>query len=59
MNKMNEAVANAGEEVVRSIGELSATAKDGAKAAAESGVDHEEVQSWLTMIFKAIVGAFK
>jgi len=56
---VQEATANAGEEVVRAVGELSATVKDAAKAVAETGADHEEVKGWLTTIFKALVAAFK
>ena len=56
---MQEATADAGEEVVRAVGDLGATVKDAAKAAAETGVDHEEVKDWLTTIFKALIAAFK
>ena len=51
--------ADAGEEVVRAVGDLGATVKDAAKAAAESGVDHEEVKGWLTTIFQALIAALK
>lgn len=59
MGKMKEATIDAGDEVVRAVGELSATAKDAAKAATEAGADHEEVKSWITTILKAIIAAFK
>ena len=59
MNEVNEVSVDSGEEVVRAVGELSATVKDAAKAAAETGVDHEEVRGWLTTIFKAIMDAVK
>jgi hypothetical protein len=59
LNEVQEATADAGEEVVRAVGELGATVKDAAKAAAETGVDHEEVKGWLTTIFKALIAAFK
>lgn len=59
MNEVQPATANAGEEVVRAVGELSATVKDAAKAAAETGADHEEVKGWLTTIIKAVLAAFK
>ena len=59
MGKMKEAAIDAGDQVVRAVGELSATAKDAAKAATDAGVDHEEVKGWLTTIIKAIVAAFK
>lgn len=59
MGKVKELTIDPGDEVVKSIGELSATVKDAAKAATETEVDHEEVKSWLTTIFKAIVAAFK
>lgn len=59
MNEVQQATADAGEEVVRAVGELSATVKDAAKAAAETGADHEEVKGWLTTIFKALLAAFK
>lgn len=56
---MKELTIDAGEEVEQAAGELSATVKEAARAAIESEVDHEEVKSWLTTIFKAIVAAFK
>jgi hypothetical protein len=56
---VQEASVDAGEEVVRAAGELGATVKDAAKAAAETGVDHEEVKGWLTTIFKALIAAFR
>jgi hypothetical protein len=59
MSDMNQASVDAGEDVVRAAGELSATVKDAVKSAAETGVDHEEVQGWLTTIFKAIFSAIK
>ncbi|MGE3757849.1 MAG: hypothetical protein AB7H97_08835 [Pseudobdellovibrionaceae bacterium] len=59
MNEVQPATANAGEEVVRAVGELSATVKDAAKAAAETGADHEEVKGWLTTIIKTVLAAFK
>ena len=59
MSDTKQAVVDAGEEVVRAAGELSATVKDAAKAATEAGVDHEEVKGWLTTIFKALIAAFK
>lgn len=59
MSDTKQVAVDAGEEVVRAAGELSATVKDAAKAAAETGVDHDEVKGWLTTIFKAIIGAFK
>ena len=59
MGEVKEHVSNAGEEVVRTMGELSATAQLAAKAAVVAEVDHEEVRSWLTTILKAIIGAFK
>jgi hypothetical protein len=59
LSDTKQVAVDAGEEVVRAAGELSATVKDAAKAASETGVDHEEVKGWLTTIFKAIIGAFK
>lgn len=59
MGKMKDLTIDPGEEVVQAVGELSATVKEAAKAAAETGVDHEEVKGWLTTIFKAIIAAFK
>ena len=59
MSEINEQAINAGDEVVRAVGELSATVNDVANAAAQSGVDHEEVQGWLTTIFKAIMDVIK
>jgi hypothetical protein len=59
LSETKQMAVDAGDEVVRAVGELSATAKGAAKAAAETGVDHEEVKGWLTTIFKAIIGALK
>lgn len=59
MGKMKELAIEPGEEVVQAIGELSATTQEAAKAALENEVDHEEVKSWLTTIFKALISAFK
>ncbi len=59
MGKMKELAIDSGEEVVQAVGELSATVKAAAKAAAETDIDHEEVKGWLTTIFKALMAAFK
>ena len=59
MSEISETNIKNGEEVVRATGELSATAKDAVKAVTESGVDHQEVQSWITTILKAIFAAIK
>lgn len=59
MSDVPQATADAGEEVVRAVGELSATVKDAAKAAAQTGVDQNEVKNWLTTILKAIFSAIK
>lgn len=59
MGKIKDTTIDAGEEVARAAGELNATVKAAAKAAAETGVDHEEVEGWLKTIFKALIGAFK
>lgn len=55
----SDEVSKAGDDVMKAIGDLSATAKDAAKAATEAGVDHEEVKGWITTIVKAIADAFK
>lgn len=59
MSESKQEVIDGGEAVMRAMGELSATAKDAAKAAADTNVDHEEVQGWLATIFKAILEAIK
>lgn len=59
MGKIKETTMDAGEEVVHAVGELKATVQDAAKAATETGVDHEEVKGWLTTVFKALLAAFK
>ena len=59
MGKIKEMTIDAGEEVVRAAGELNTTAQEAAKLATETEVDQEEVKSWLTTIFRAIIGAFK
>lgn len=59
MGKIKEANIDAGEEVVRAVGELKATVTETAKTVTETEVDQEEVKGWLTTIFKAILAAFK
>jgi hypothetical protein len=59
MNESLIVAVNPGDETVRAIGELSATAEAAAKAATDAGLDHAEVGSWITTIVKAIVDAFK
>ena len=59
MSEVNKVSVDSGEEVVRAVGELSATVKDAAKAASETGVDHEEVRGWLTTIIKAVMDVLK
>ncbi len=59
MGKVKDLTIDPGEEVMQAVGELTATAKEAAKAATEAEVSHEEVQGWLTTIFKAILGAFR
>ena len=58
-DNLEDAGVKVGDGVMKAIGELSATAKDAAKAAAETGVDHEEVRSWLTTIIKAVMDVLK
>ena len=59
MGKMKDLTIDSGEEVVQAVGELSATVKEAAKAAAETDINHEEVKGWLTTIIKAVIAAFK
>jgi len=59
MGKMKELTIDQGEDLVRIVGELSATVKDASNAIDGSEIDHEEVTGWLTTIFKAIIAAFK
>lgn len=59
MGKIKETTIDAGEEVVRAVGELNATVQEAAKAATETGVDQEEVKGWLTTVFKAILAVLK
>ncbi len=59
MNDSNEVTVDAGDEVVRAVGELSATTESAAQTAKEAGVDFEQVGAWLTTIFKAIIRALK
>jgi hypothetical protein len=59
MGKMKDMVTDPGDDVMKAVGDLSATAKDAAKAISETQVDHEEVKGWLTTIFKAVIAAFK
>jgi hypothetical protein len=59
MGKMKDMVTDPGDDVMSAIGDLHATAKDAAKAVAETQIDHEEVKGWLTTIFKAIISALK
>ncbi len=48
-----------GDEVMRAAGTLREAAREAAKHAADSGVSHDEVRGWLTVIFEAIKAAFK
>lgn len=59
MGKIKETTIDAGEDVVRAVGELNATVQEAAKAATETGVDQEDVKGWITTIFKALLAAFK
>ncbi len=59
MGRIKEATMDAGEEVIHAAGELKATVQQATKDATETGVDQEEVQGWLTTIFKALLAAFK
>lgn len=59
MGRMKDLTIDQGEEVVKAIGELSATTNEASKAISDSEVDQEEVQGWLTTVFKAIVAAIK
>ncbi len=59
MGKIKDLTVDSGEEVVQAVGDLSATVKDAADAASQYELDHEEVQGWLTTIFKALMAAFK
>lgn len=59
MGKMKNLTIDEGEEVVKAIGELGATANEASKAVSDTEVDQEEVQGWLTTVFKAIIAAVK
>jgi hypothetical protein len=59
MGQIKELTIDSGDDVVQAVGELSATVKDAANAASDYELDHEEVQGWLTTIFKAIIAAIK
>lgn len=59
MGKIKETTTDAGEEVIRAAGELHATVDEAVKSVSETGVDQEEVQGWLTTIFKAVFAALK
>ena len=55
----SETMLNPGEEVVKAAGELDATAKTVVEAAKDTTADHEQVQGWLTTIFKALFAVLK
>lgn len=52
-------IESSGEDVVKAIGELSATTEQAVKAASEAINDEEEVKGVLKIIFKAIVDFLK
>lgn len=59
MGKIKDTTIDAGDEVVRAAGELNATVHETVKSVSEIGVDHEEVQGWLTTVFKAVLAALR
>lgn len=52
-------IESSGEDVVRAVGELSATTEQAVKAASEVIKDEEEVKGALKILFKAIVDFLK
>lgn len=58
MQNDNETL-NCGEAVVKAAGELDATVSAAVDAAKAAAIDHEEVQGWLTTIFKALLAVVK
>jgi hypothetical protein len=58
MNTNNETLT-AGEAVVKAAGELNATVTTAVETAKSAASDHEEVQGWLTTIFKALFAVLK
>lgn len=59
MNEGNDMPVEAGDEVMKSVGELSATAREVAKSISSDQIDKEEVASWLKTILKTLIEVFK
>lgn len=59
MSETLDPTANAGEEVARAVGELSATAEAAANAASQIDIDHEEVKGWIKTIFEVVMTIIK
>ena len=49
----------AGEAVVKAAGELNGTVTSAIESAQAVACDHQEVQGWLTTIFKALLEVWK
>jgi hypothetical protein len=49
----------AGEDVVRAVGELTASTDVAKNAIAEMDFGHQEVKSWVKLILEAVVEIFK
>ncbi|HEX7676323.1 MAG TPA: hypothetical protein VF412_19265 [Bdellovibrio sp.] len=59
MNELETVTTSSGEEVMKAVGELSATKEMVSEAVLADDSIHEEVEGWLTTIFKALLSAFK
>ena len=49
----------AGEDVVRAVGELTASTEVAKNAIAELEIDHQEVKSWIKLVLEAFIEIFK
>jgi hypothetical protein len=50
---------NAGEDVMKAVGELTATTEVAKNAITEMEIDHQEVKSWIKLVLEAVVEIFK
>jgi hypothetical protein len=59
MNTSESINNNAGEDVMKAVGELTATAEIAKNAITEMDIDHQEVKSWIKLILEAVLEIFK
>jgi hypothetical protein len=59
MNTSESINNNAGEDVMKAVGELTATTEIAKNAITEMDIDHQEVKSWIKLILEAVLEIFK